>query len=236
MQHAAPQLNPIEAPALKLPGIAHAFFTREGGVSTGIYRGLNTGIGSDDAREAVLENSGARAARRLGAASETLATLQQMQVHSADAIFLVEMVWAPGPGTEGRRRRDQSVRASQSVREPPIAVRCSSPMRRRGVVAAAHAGWRGAFTGILEPAPIAAMGEAGAARTDNIAVLGPNHSPRTPTRSGRSSWSDSCMQMAQNARFFAPSSRTGHSMFDLPAYIVARLEAAGIAEPVQLAV
>src|SRR5215207_8866121 len=94
MHGAASPLSPIEAPPLKLPGIAHAFFTREGGVSTGIYRGLNTGMGSKDSREAVLENR-SRAARLLGTTLHLLAT--PFQVHSPDTIK-VDKVWGQGQG------------------------------------------------------------------------------------------------------------------------------------------
>jgi len=94
MHGSAPQLSPITAPSLVLPGVAHAFFTREGGVSTGIYRGLNTGIGSNDAREAVLENR-ARAAKYLGTTLARLAT--PYQVHGTDAV-IVENAWQPGQG------------------------------------------------------------------------------------------------------------------------------------------
>src|SRR5262245_11866908 len=94
MQDTANDVAALEAPELRLPGIRHAFFTRAGGVSTGIYRGLNTGIGSKDERAAVLENR-RRAARHLDVQPDSLAT--PYQVHGTDAV-LVETVWAPGLG------------------------------------------------------------------------------------------------------------------------------------------
>jgi hypothetical protein len=222
MHGSAQELRPIEADALKLPGIAHAFFTREGGVSTGIYRGLNTGIGSSDSREAVLENR-ARAARHIGAVPENLATPHQ--VHSAEAV-IVDTVWAPGRGP----RADAVVTDRPGIAVGAGAADCGPVLFAEAdarVVAAAHAGWKGALTGILE-STIAAMESLGAEREKIVAVLGPTISARAyevgPEFSARFLEADST-----NARFFAPSPRAGHAMFDLPAYIVARLEAAGIA-------
>ena len=89
-----PPLQPINAASLALPGIAHAFFTREGGVSTGLYRGLNTGLGSRDLREAVIEN---RAARPAISERRAKALATPHQVHSAEAV-IVEKPWAAGQG------------------------------------------------------------------------------------------------------------------------------------------
>ena len=93
-------------------------------------------------------------------------------------------------------------------------------------MAAAHAGWKGAFSGILE-STIAAMERLGAERGNIVAVLGPTISAKSyevgPEFSARFLQAD-----AENARFFSPSQRDGHAMFDLPAYIVARLQAAGV--------
>jgi len=221
MQKHAPGLNPIEASTLKLPGIAHAFFTREGGVSTGIYRGLNTGIGSNDSREAVLENR-ARAARHIGALPENLATPHQ--IHSSDAI-VVETVWAPGQGPKA----DAVVTNRPGIAVGAGAADCGPVLfaePEAKIVAAAHAGWKGAFTGILE-STVAAMERLGAKRGKIVAVLGPTISQESyevgPEFVARFVAADSA-----NARFFAPSARADHAMFDLPAYIVARLKAAGI--------
>jgi YfiH family protein len=216
-----PALSPLEAEPLKLPGIAHAFFTREGGVSTGIYRGLNTGVGSNDARDAVLENR-ARAARHLGATIERLAT--PFQVHGTAAI-VVEEVW-----THDRRpKADAVVTRRAGIAVGVGAADCgpvlfAEPQAR--VVGAAHAGWKGALSGILE-STISAMERLGAERGRMVAVLGPTISARSyevgPEFSTRFLEAD-----ATNARFFAPSARAGHFMFDLPAFIVARLEVAGV--------
>jgi len=221
MHGTAPALSPIEAPSLALPGIAHAFFTRAGGVSTGIYRGLNTGTGSKDTREAVLENR-ARAARHLGAAPEMLVTPHQ--VHSTEAI-VVYAVWEPGRGPKADAvvtRRPGIVIGVGAADCGPVLF--AEPEAR--IVAAAHAGWKGAFTGILE-STIVTMERLGAARKKIVAVLGPTIS-KDAYEVGPEFAARFLEAGAANARFFRASAREGHHMFDLPAYIVARLQAAGI--------
>jgi YfiH family protein len=221
MHGPASSLTPVKAPALALPGVAHAFFTRAGGISTGLYRGLNTGTGSNDSREAVLENR-ARAARHLGVQPAQLATPHQ--VHGTEAV-IVETVWAPGHGPKA----DAVVTCRPGVAVGVGAADCGPVLFAEpvaGVVAAAHAGWKGAFAGVLE-STIAAMEGLGAARARIVAVLGPTISADAyevgPEFMARFVEAD-----RSNDRFFRPSRRVGHMMFDLPAYIVARLEAAGI--------
>jgi len=211
----------IESPTLQEPGIVHAFFTREGGVSEGIYAGLNTGIGSRDSREAVLENR-ALATRHLGVAS--LAT--PYQVHGTEALF-VEEAWGPGLGPKA----DALVTSRPGIAIGVGAADCgpvlfADPQAR--VVAAAHAGWKGALAGILE-STIVAMERHGAARDRIVAVLGPAISGRA-YEVGAEFVARFAEADAENARFFRPSERDGHSFFDLPAYIVARLRRAGIGD------
>lgn len=215
----APGLAPIESAALTLPGIRHAFFTRAGGISSGLYAGLNTGIGSQDDRECVLENR-RRVCAFLGVGS--LAT--PYQVHGTDTV-VVETAWEAGRGPKA----DAVV-----TRHPGVAVGvgtadCGPVLLADGeakVVGAAHAGWRGAFTGILESG-VEAMERLGADRARIAAVLGPTISRDAyevgPEFVARFEQAD-----AENARFFHPASRPGHAMFDLPAYIVARLHGIGV--------
>jgi YfiH family protein len=214
-------LQPIESPALAFPGIAHGFFTREGGVSAGIYAGLNTGIGSRDTRERVLENR-ARAARHLGVAPENLAT--PYQVHGAEAVVVTD-AWGPGLGPKA----DAVVTNRPGLAVGVGAADCgpvlfADPVAR--VVAAAHAGWKGALAGVLEAA-IDAMERLSAQRRRIVAVLGPTISSRAyevgPEFAARFLNAD-----ADNARYFRRSPGEGHSFFDLPAYIVARIERAGV--------
>jgi len=221
MHAPSPPLAPIEAPELALAGIRHAFFTRAGGVSSGLYAGLNTGTGSDDARGNVLENR-ARAARFLCVDPARLVTPHQ--VHGTDAV-VVEEPWAPGMGPKG----DAVV-----TREPGLAVGVGSadcgPVlfadAQARIVAAAHAGWKGALAGILE-STIATMETLGAERGRIVAVLGPTISADAyeigPEFVSRFAEAD-----AGNSRFFRPAPRDGHALFDLPGYIVARLTAAGV--------
>jgi YfiH family protein len=217
-----PRLAPIEAPALALPGIAHAFFTRPGGISTGVYAGLNTGTGSGDSRDTVLENR-ARAADYLGVAPERLVTPHQ--VHGVDAI-VVEQVWAPGKGAKA----DAVVTNRPGIAVGVGTADCGPVLfadAEARVVAAAHAGWKGALAGILESA-VAAMERLGAQRARIVAVLGPTIS-RPAYEVGPEFVERFSAAETENGRYFQPSDREGHAFFDLPAYIVARLERSGLA-------
>jgi YfiH family protein len=222
MHAPSPKLAPVEAPALALAGIAHAFFTRQGGISTGLYAGLNTGIGSQDERETVLENR-ARAARHLGAAPDRLAT--PYQVHGTEAVQVGE-AWGPGLGPKADAvvtdRPGLAIGVGTADCGP---ILFAEPEAR--IVAAAHAGWKGALTGILE-STVAAMERLGAERARIVAVLGPTISVDAyevgPEFVARFADAD-----PDNTRFFRPSPQAGHAFFDLPAYIVARLQRAGLA-------
>ena len=216
-----PRLAPIEVPLLKIPGIRHAFFTRAGGASHGLYQGLNTGIGSRDDRAAVLENR-ARASRHLGVEPEHLAT--PYQVHGSDVV-VVESVWGPGLGPRAdavvTHRPDIAVGVGTADCGP---ILFAEPRAR--IVAAAHAGWKGALCGILESA-VAGMERLGADRGRIVAVLGPTISGRN-YEVGPELVSAFVTADRDNKCFFSPSSRRGHAFFDLPAYIVARLRGAGV--------
>ena len=151
-----------------MPGVAHAFFTRSGGVSEGVYASLNGGVGSRDAPEAVAENR-ARMAAALGVPADRLAV--PYQVHSPDAIAISEH-WAP----DARPRCDGIVTATPGLALGVTGADCgmilfADPEAR--VVGAAHAGWKGALTGVVE-ATVAAMERLGAERARrSSAALGP---------------------------------------------------------------
>lgn len=212
----------IQAPSLsKLPRIRHAFFTRDGGVSDGIYASLNGGVGSNDAPDKVAENR-ARMAKALGVAPNHLIT--PYQIHSA------EVAAADAPWTvETRPRADAVV-----TRKPGLAIGVSTadcgPLlfadSDAGVIGAAHAGWRGAFTGVIE-ATLVAMEKLGADRSRIVAALGPTISQPNyevgPEFVERFLAAD-----VDNARFFADSERPGHAMFDLNGYIADRVARAGV--------
>lgn len=211
----------------RFDGIRHGFFTRQGGVSDGIYTSLNVGLGSRDAPEAVAENR-ARVARELSVADGALVT--PYQTHSATAL-IVDGPWGDGERPKG----DAVVTATPGVAVAVSTADCGPVLfadDEAGVVAAAHAGWRGAVGGILE-ATIAAMETLGATRTRTVAVLGPTISqgayevgPEFVERF----WEED----PANKAYFVPSERRGHAFFDLPRYIVDRLQAAGLAGATRL--
>ena len=212
----------LQAPSLAaLPGIRHGFFTRAGGVSQGLYASLNAGLGSHDAPENVHENR-ARMAAALGVAREHLVTAYQ--VHSPDVV-IAETAWT----------RADAPRADAVVtRVPGLAVGVTTadcgPVlfadAEAGVVGATHAGWQGALTGVVE-ATLAAMERLGAARSRIAAALGPMI--RQPNYEvGPELVARFTEAAADNARFFQPSPRPAHALFDLAGLIVARLRGAGI--------
>jgi len=205
----------------KLAGIRHAFFTRAGGVSDGVYDSLNGGVGSDDAPDKVAENR-ARMAQALGVAPERL--ISAYQIHSP-TVVVADEPWAP----DARPRADAIV-----TRMPKLAIAVSTadcgPLlfadAQAGVIGAAHAGWRGAATGVIE-ATVAAMEQLGARRARIAAALGPTI--RQPNYEvGPEFVARFVAADPVNARFFAASERPGHAMFDLTGYIAERIHRAGI--------
>jgi YfiH family protein len=215
----------IVAPELAaLTGVAHGFFTREGGVSTGVHASLNLGFGSDDDRAAILENR-RRVAERLGLAPGSLAI--PWQHHSADALVVTE----PWGDTAGPKA-DAVVTDRPGIAVGVMIADCgpvlfADPEAR--IVAAAHAGWKGALGGILE-ATLDTMEQLGARRERVVAVLGPCIS-QSAYEVGDDFRARFEAEDAANARFFTTGERPGHAQFDLPGYIGARLAAAGVADP-----
>jgi hypothetical protein len=213
----------LQAAMLKtLAGIRHGFFTRSGGVSPGVYASLNGGVGSKDAPGNVAENR-ARMAAALGVAPERLLTAYQ--IHSPDVVVADE------PWTKENRPRADAI----VTRTPNLAIGVSTadcgPLlladAQARVIGAAHAGWRGAFTGVIE-AVIAAMEKLGADRSRIAAALGPTI--RQPNYEVGPEFVERFLAADKNnERFFAPSQRAGHAMFDLTGYIAARVQRAGIA-------
>ncbi|MDE2330901.1 MAG: peptidoglycan editing factor PgeF [Bradyrhizobium sp.] len=204
-----------------VPGLRHAFFNREGGVSGGIYRSLNAGIGSQDDPASVTENR-RRMAEQIGVPPQHFLTVHQ--THSADVI-VATAPWGDGP----RPRADAIVTRAEGLAIGATAADCApvllvDPDVR--VIGAAHAGWKGALTGILESA-IAAMEKLGAERGRMIAAIGPLI--RQPSYEVGGEFVARFIETdTGNARFFMPSTREGHSMFDLAGYIRRRLETAGL--------
>ncbi len=215
--------TPMRAAALAaFGGIRHAFFTRTGGVSAGIYASLNAGVGSQDSPDNVATNR-ARMAAALGVPPERFLTCHQ--IHSSDVV-VAEQPWA----ADARPRADAIV-----TRVPGLAIGASTadcgpvlfaePQAR--VIGAAHAGWRGALGGVTD-STIAAMERLGAVRSRIVAAIGPMI--RQPNYEiGRDLKDRFIAADPGNARFFQPAAREHHFMFDLAGYVAARLAAAGIA-------
>jgi YfiH family protein len=211
----------VESPALaRLPGIRHAFFTRQGGVSEGIYGSLNGGLGSSDERDRVVENR-ARMAAGLGVDPDSLVSLHQ--VHSPDAVIVEAPFGTERPKADGMATRVPGLALAITTADcgPLLFVD-----RDSGVVGAAHAGWRGAFTGVIE-ATLAAMEELGARRERTTVVLGPTIG-RDAYEVGLDFRNRFLEADPANERFFVSSERPDRAMFDLPAYIGARTVAAGV--------
>lgn len=213
---------PLQAPALaKLGGIRHAFFTRTGGVSTGVYATLNAGVGSRDAPQNVATNR-ARMAATLGVTPERL--LSCYQVHSPDAVT-VAYPWS----ADARPHADAMATAVPGIAIGVSTADCgpvlfADPAAR--VIGAAHAGWRGALAGVTD-ATIAAMERLGAVRARIVTALGPMiRQPNYET--GPDLKTRFIAADPANERFFRPSGREDHFMFDLAGYLAARLAAAGV--------
>ncbi|QXT40782.1 peptidoglycan editing factor PgeF [Gymnodinialimonas ceratoperidinii] len=207
-------LSPLTSPLLD--GVTHGFFTRQGGASTGIYRGLNCGTGSSDQAEVVAMNR-ARVADVMGV--DALAGVHQ--IHSATAVIA---------DTSARPRADALVTADRGVALTILTADCQPVLfadTDAGVIGAAHAGWKGAVDGVLE-ATLDKMEELGAKRGQTRAVIGPSISQRA-YEVGEEFFERFLDEDPDNARFFANGAE-GKYQFDLVGFGLARLRAAGVAE------
>ena len=203
-----------------LAGVKHGFFTTGGGVSSGVYKSLNCGPGSDDNPENVSQNH-RRVAEAL--AQPTAPVLTLYQIHSPEVV-VVDAPWAMGQGPKA----DAMVTNKKGIILGVLTADCGPVLFAdpdAGVIATAHAGWKGALYGVLENT-IAAMERLGAKRRNIKACLGPSiHQAsyevsddfkRTFERE------DSAFE-----RFFKDG-KTGHHQFDLPAFVLSRLSEAHI--------
>ena len=204
-----------------IPGLRHAFFTREGGVSDGLYAGLNGGLGSHDDPANVAENR-RRMAAQMGVTPERFLSL--WQTHSADAVAVT------GPWQGGSRpRADALVTRTEGLSIGVTAADCGpillvDPNAR--VIGAVHAGWKGALTGIVE-STVDAMEKLGAERGGIVAAIGPLIRQHSYEVGGE--FVERFLEAdAENAMFFIPSTRQGHAMFDLAGFLRMRLENAGV--------
>lgn len=194
----------------------HGFFTRRGGASSGIFAGLNCGPGSSDQAECVRINRG-RVAEAMQVRPDQLISLAQ--IHSPDVITVTE------PFTT-RPKADAMVTTTPGLALGILTADCAPVLfadADAGVVGAAHSGWKGALTGVLE-ATIGAMQALGA---QNItAVVGPCIAQ--PSYEVTLGFMDQFMDIDPDyARFFAGGHDADHVQFDLPGLVVHRLRIAG---------
>jgi polyphenol oxidase len=202
-----------------LNGVAHGFLGRRGGVSRGIHAGLNVGVGSDDDAQSVGENRDrARDAVLPGAILVTL-----YQVHSPTVVTI------DAPYPRERPRGDAMVTRTAGLLLGILTADCAPVLfadREAGVVAAAHAGWKGAFGGVTD-ATIEAMEAIGARRDHIVAAIGPCIA-RASYEVDRGFVDRFVNADPSNERFFAEGRRPDHAQFDLEGYVAARLAAAGV--------
>ena len=201
-----------------LSAFKHGFFTRKGGASSGIFKGLNCGGGSSDQSEIVGINR-ARVAQAMAADASALTGVHQ--VHSAKAVAV-------------RTPDDGGVQADALVTDQPgvvltiLTADCQPVLfadAEAGVIGAAHAGWRGALDGVLE-ATVDTMVDLGAERAQIVAAIGPSISQRAYEVGPE--FLDAFLDVdPDNARFFA-NGQGDRYQFDLPAYGVHRLRQAGV--------
>lgn len=205
--------------AAVLEPVPHGFLGRRGGVSEGVCAGLNVGLGSSDDRAAIAENR----RRAVAAVAPGAALVTLHQVHSADVVA----VTGPFPD-DGRPHADAMVTDRPGLALGILTADCAPVLfadLMAGVVGAAHAGWKGAFAGVAERT-LAAMETLGADRSRIVAAVGP--------AIARKSYEvdDAFLRRfaeadPDNERFFS-SGRAGHHQFDLEAYVLSRLAAAGL--------
>ncbi|WGF90707.1 peptidoglycan editing factor PgeF [Marinivivus vitaminiproducens] len=212
----------MRAAALEgLAGIAHGFFTRKGGLSTGAFASLNCGLSGGDRPEAVRANR-ARVAACLGCAPDALVSLHQ--VHGR-AVVRADAPWP----LDSRPQADGLVTTRPGLALGVLAADCGPILLadpEAGVIGAAHAGWRGALSGIAE-ATVAAMVAAGARAGRITAVLGPCIAQKS-YEVGDGFRDAFLAEDPASARFFSTPCATGRPHFDLKACILERLARAGV--------
>lgn len=201
-----------------LPQTRHGFFTRRGGASSGVFQGLNCGTGSSDQKE-IVEINRARVAGALDVPAERLTGVHQ--IHSTLAVVVT------GPLNE-KPHADALVTRTPGLAISVLTADCQPVLfsdETAGVVAAAHAGWRGTLDGILE-ATVDTMCAEGATRENIAAVIGPTIS-QAAYEVGPEFFDTFMAEDPQYARFFA-NGQGDRLQFDLPAFGLHRLRAAGV--------
>lgn len=215
-------LDPVTHPLLSGLGLRHGFFTRRGGISQGLYDSLNTGIGSSDDPEAVVENR-RRIAAHLGGTPDDLAACYQ--IHSPIARV------AEGPWHGDRPEADAVVTRTPGVICAVLTADCAPILladAETRVVAAVHAGWKGALGGVIHSA-VTAMEALGGVPARMVAVVGPCIAQ--PSYEVGANFQERFEHHDPGSgRFFAEATRPGKRLFDLPGFVLWRLEQAGVGD------
>lgn len=218
----------VRAPSLaEIDGVAHGFFTRLGGISEGIYASLNCGPGSRDDANAVTENR-ARVARLLGVEPGNLVTVYQKHSNVA---AVADKPWGKGKTPNA----DAVVTATPGVAIGILTADCApvllcDPQAR--VIGAAHAGWRGALSGIVE-ATVEAMAGLGADPARIRVAIGPAIS-QGAYEVGEDYKAQFLAEEPDSETFFVIDEGSGEPHFDLPGYVAERLARAGVGETLDL--
>lgn len=216
------ELPVLTSALLDVPGVRHAFFTRHGGVSEGVYEGLNVGVGSRDDPGRVMQNR-RRAAAHFGA--EPLKLVTAYQIHSATPVTV------EGPWPDRPQEGDAVVTAREGLICGALAADCAPVLiadPKARIVAAVHAGWKGALGGVVE-ATVARMAELGATPADMSAAIGPCIGPAS-YEVGLEFLETFAAADADYARFFGEGVSADKRMFDLPGFVQSRLKSAGVGQ------
>jgi polyphenol oxidase len=215
----------IETEHLKSTGISHGFFTRGGGHSTGIFASLNCGLGSGDDPDLVVKNR-ETVTRQLGAST----LVSAWQVHSADVATVTE-AWP----VDQRPKVDAMVTNTRGLAIGVLTADCAPVLfldREARVIGAAHSGWKGALHGVALNT-IAAMEALGAERERMTTVIGPTIS-KVNYEVGPEFPAPFLARDAEARKFFTPSVRDGHHMFDLPGFLQRQMKLAGVGTVINL--
>ncbi len=216
----------ITSDALQIPAINHGFATRQGGFSTGIFSSLNCGLGSGDDITLVTKNR-AKVADDLGVAHSNL--VSAYQVHSAD-VMIVDAPLSERPKVDGL------VTNKRGIALGILTADCGPVLfadHKAGVIGACHAGWKGALTGVTN-STVEAMESLGAARKNIVAVLGPTISQKA-YEVGPEFPKPFLQQNSSHQKYFISSVKKDHYMFDLPTYLIDRMQVFGVGQVVDLA-
>jgi hypothetical protein len=217
----------LDAENLQQSGIAHGFFGRKGGVSTGIYDSLNCGPGSGDDRDAVIENR-SRVCEALGVAS----LVNAGQIHGTNVVTVTK-AWPIGATPEDDKKfiplGDALVTAMPGIALGILTADCAPVLfadAAARVIGAAHAGWKGAISGVVR-ATLAAMEDLGADRKRVAAAIGPCIA-QANYEVGAEFREQFLAANSTNVEYFIESDRADHFRFDLESYVAERLQAAGV--------